>query len=176
MTIAYLGLGTNLGDRLANIERALVLIEDHPAILPVSTSSYYETEPVLPEGLPPEQRRQEWFINAVTAIQAEMEPAELLDVCLDIERELGRVRDEQSRWAARVIDIDILLYGSEIITLEKPELTIPHPHMHERAFVLVPMLELCPDLNHPVLNKSISKLHLDLEEPEEVQLYGLRSE
>jgi len=176
MTIAYLGLGSNLGDRLANIQRALVQLEDCPGILTVATSCFYETEPLLPPGIESTTPRQEWYINAVIAVKTTLEPAELLETCLEIERELGRVRDLKTRWGPRVIDIDILFYGDEIITLDNPPLTIPHPHLHERAFVLVPMLELQPEFKHPVLNQTIAQLHLALEKPCDIQLYGMSTE
>jgi len=176
MTLAYLALGSNLGDRQANLDRALTLLEDHPAVLPVATSSYYETEPVLLPSRDPQAPKQEWYLNAVTVIKTELSPTELLDVCLDIERELGRERTPGTRWESRLIDLDILFYGDEILCMEDPPLTIPHPHLHERAFVLVPLLELQPDFRHPVLEQTISQLHLALENPCTVQLYGQRTD
>ncbi|MGH2712265.1 MAG: 2-amino-4-hydroxy-6-hydroxymethyldihydropteridine diphosphokinase [Actinomycetota bacterium] len=129
----YLGLGSNLGDRLHTLQRAVDELESHD-IRVLRSSRVYETEPV---GGPP----QGLFLNAVIEVATDIEPLDLLGLCLAIETELGRVSGE--RWGPRTCDIDILSYGEQEIS--EPVLTVPHPLMHERAFVLVPLLELDAD-------------------------------
>jgi 2-amino-4-hydroxy-6-hydroxymethyldihydropteridine diphosphokinase len=134
---AFLGLGSNVGDRLANLQGALDLMSARPDVRPLRSSRVYETDPV---GGPP----QPDFLNAVVEVETALSPMELLRACMEVEDELGRVREE--RWGPRTIDIDVLTLDEEIV--DEPDLTIPHPRMHERGFVLVPLLELAPD---PVL-------------------------
>jgi 2-amino-4-hydroxy-6-hydroxymethyldihydropteridine diphosphokinase len=129
----YLGLGSNLGDRLANLGKAARELEERGLRI-LRSSRVYETEPV---GGPPQPE----YLNAVVEVGTELEPRELLAVCLEVESEMGRVRGE--RWGPRVIDIDILTFGDRAIS--EPDLEIPHPRMHERAFVLIPLLELDAD-------------------------------
>jgi 2-amino-4-hydroxy-6-hydroxymethyldihydropteridine diphosphokinase len=129
---AFLGLGSNLGDRLANLRRAVELLDATPEITVVRTSSVYETAPV---GLP-----QPDYLNAVAEVRTSLTARALLDAALEVERALGRVRAE--RWGPRTVDVDVLTYGDEHI--EEPGLSVPHPRMHERAFVLIPLLELEP--------------------------------
>jgi 2-amino-4-hydroxy-6-hydroxymethyldihydropteridine diphosphokinase len=129
----YLGLGSNLGDRLANLSRAVDALEGRGVQL-TRSSRVYETDPV---GGPV----QPAYLNAVVEVATDLEPLELLGAALDIERELGRVRGE--RWGPRIIDIDLLTYGDREI--DEPQLSVPHPRMHKRAFVLVPLLELDAD-------------------------------
>jgi 2-amino-4-hydroxy-6-hydroxymethyldihydropteridine diphosphokinase len=131
---AFLGLGSNLGDRMANLQRAIDLLAGRPGIQVLRSSRVYETDPVGGPAQPP-------YLNAVVEVATRLSPQELLEVCLAVERRLGRVRGE--RWGPRTIDIDLLTYGRE--ELNEPSLTVPHPRMHERAFVLVPLLELAPD-------------------------------
>ncbi len=143
----YLGLGSNLGDRLGNLTAAVEGLERR-AVHTARSSRVYETDPV---GGPPQPE----YLNAVIEVDTELEPAELLRACLDAERELGRVRGE--RWGPRVIDIDLLTYGDR--TISEPGLEVPHPRMHERAFVLVPLLELDADPALPG-GRSAAKLRL----------------
>jgi len=133
-TAAYLGLGANLGDRLGNLERAVEGLAAQPGVRVVRSSRVYETDPV---GGP----AQPEFLNAVVEVETDLPPLELLEACRRVEAELGRVRAE--RWGPRTIDIDILTYGDE--TIVEPDLVVPHPRMHERAFVLVPLAELDAD-------------------------------
>lgn len=137
MTKAYLGLGSNLGDRLENLRRAVQLL-DGAGVGTLRSSRIYETEPV---GGPP----QPDYLNAVIEVDAPGSARELLETCLSVEEELGRVREE--RWGPRVVDVDVLTFGTE--EHHQPDLEIPHPRMHERAFVLLPLLELDADPGLP---------------------------
>lgn len=131
---AYLGLGSNLGDRLANLQRAADLLGGKPDISVMRSSRVYETDPV---GGPP----QPSFLNVVLEIATELSPHELLSVCEGTEDSMGRVR--VVRWGPRPIDIDILTYDER--TIDEVALQIPHPRMHERGFVLAPLAELADD-------------------------------
>lgn len=134
---AILGLGSNLGDRLATLRRAVDLLGAEPGLRPTRCSRVWETEPV---GGPP----QPDFLNIVLRAVIDLEPLELLAACQRVEAALGRVRDV--RWGPRTIDIDVLLIDA--LTIDEPDLTVPHPRMLERAFVLMPLLEIESD---PVL-------------------------
>lgn len=134
MNKSYLSLGSNMGDRLGMLREAVRLLKEHRKIDIMKISSLYETDPV---GF----TDQDAFLNMVVYLQTDLSALELLEVCQDIERKLDRKRDK--RWGPRTIDLDILLYNKEELETEK--LIIPHPRMHERAFVLVPLLELDPD-------------------------------
>jgi 2-amino-4-hydroxy-6-hydroxymethyldihydropteridine diphosphokinase len=129
----YLGLGSNLGDRLANLTAAVRELEQH-GVRSLKSSRVYETDPV---GGPP----QPDYLNAVVEVATDLEPRDLLRACLEVESELGRERGE--RWGPRTIDIDLLSYGDREI--DEPDLIVPHPRMHERAFVMAPLLELDAD-------------------------------
>jgi 2-amino-4-hydroxy-6-hydroxymethyldihydropteridine diphosphokinase len=131
---AFLGLGSNLGDRARNLRRAVELLDGRAGVRVVRTSSLFETEPVGPP--------QPNFVNAAVEIETALSARELLRACMEVEAELGRTRDE--RWGPRTIDVDVLLYDDELI--DEPGLRVPHPRMHERAFVLVPLAELAPDV------------------------------
>ena len=139
MRRAYVGLGANLGDRADTLARALVLLEKQPCIELVAVSSFRETEPV---GYLDQPR----FLNAAAAVETSLEPHELLAALLEIERELGRTR-EGPRYGPRTVDLDLLLV--EGVTLHEPGLTLPHPRLHERAFVLEPLVELDPAIVVP---------------------------
>jgi 2-amino-4-hydroxy-6-hydroxymethyldihydropteridine diphosphokinase len=139
VTVAYVGLGANLGDREATIRRALELLAAEPGIEVAGVSSLRETDPVGYEDQPR-------FLNGAAALETRLAPAELLDRLLAAERALGRTR-EGPRFGPRTIDLDLLVYGEE--ELDEPGLTIPHPRLHERAFVLEPLAELAPGLAIP---------------------------
>lgn len=153
---ATVGLGSNLGDRLRNLREAVELLGGRPGVRLIRSSRVYETEPVGPP--------QPLFLNAVVQVQAGLAPRALLEGCLAVETEMSRVRGE--RWGPRVIDLDVLTYGREVV--EEPDLVIPHPRMHERAFVIVPLLEVDSD---PVLpgGRRAGDLRLDPD-----QLAGVR--
>ena len=137
MTLAYLGLGSNLGDRLAHLRRAVALLEKR-GVRVLRSSRVYETDPVGGPSQPD-------YLNAVVEVETDGAARDLLGVCLSVEEALGRERDE--RWGPRNIDVDVLTFGDE--TIDEPDLTVPHPRMHERAFVLIPLLELDPDPQLP---------------------------
>ena len=164
MAVVFLSLGSNIGDRLGYVQQAASIIGSTENISIVASSSFYETEPWG-------NKNQDWFVNAAMAIDTDYSPDELLKYCQSIELKMGRIRKENERWGQRAIDIDILMYNDEIIS-NGPMLNIPHPLMHMRAFVLVPMLEVKSDLVHPVFKKTISELYDELDNPEEVFLYG----
>jgi len=169
MAIAYLSLGSNKGDRVGYVQQATSLLsslnENEVAFKIIRTSSLYETQPW-------HEKNTTWFVNAVIEIKTNLSPEDLLIECLNIEKLLGRNREIEGLYGDRTIDIDILFYDKEIIS--EDNLQIPHKYLHERAFILVPMLELHPDFIHPVLNKSMADLHEELENPEMVYLYGTK--
>lgn len=146
--LVYLGLGSNVGDREEYIEQATFLLQKSPQIEIIKHSSNHETEAEGGGSQPP-------FINAVVEIKTKLSPHKLLDLCQEIEAALGRERE--IKWGPRTIDIDILLYGDEIISDDK--LQVPHPLMHERLFVLKPLREIAPNVLHPVLEKSVEALY-----------------
>ena len=148
MTVAYIALGSNLGDRHAIIEAAIHLIELIPGTRVTQTAACRETAPVdAPEGSPS-------FINTVSAVETSLKPEELMRHLLEIERDLGRKRDTQ-RNAPRVIDLDLLLFADR--ALASDSLVIPHPRMHRRQFVLEPLAELAPDLLLPGTGKTVQQ-------------------
>jgi 2-amino-4-hydroxy-6-hydroxymethyldihydropteridine diphosphokinase len=137
---AYVGLGANLGDREGTIRRALAHLGEEPGIRVLAVSSFRETDPV---GYVDQPR----FLNGAAALETELPARGLLDRLLAVERELGRVRGEGPRYGPRPIDLDLLLYGDE--TIDEPGLTVPHPRLAERRFVVEPLHELDPDLVLP---------------------------
>jgi 2-amino-4-hydroxy-6-hydroxymethyldihydropteridine diphosphokinase len=145
---AFLALGSNLGGRLENLRRAVELLDATPGIRVERTSSVYETDPVGPP--------QPDYLNAVAEVHTTLTARALLEACLGVEHALGRVRGE--RWGPRTLDVDLLTYGEERI--DEPGLTVPHPRMHERAFVLIPLRELEPDPPLPD-GRSIDDVRID---------------
>lgn len=152
---AFIALGSNLGDREAVIEAARTALDRHPEIETVRCSRLIETEPVGPPGQGP-------YLNGVTMVRTTLSPRALLDAMLAIERSLGRIREESTeRWGPRTIDLDLVLYADLII--DEPGLTVPHPRLHERRFVLQPLVQIAPDVVHPVLQQSAAELLARLE-------------
>ncbi len=152
MVYVYIGLGSNMGERARNLRSAYGHITAVPGIQPVRFSRFYETVPV---GGPP----QPLFLNAALGIRTNIPPHQLLERFQHIETLMGRVRTE--RWGPRNIDIDVLLYGDEVVNDE--HLKIPHPLMHTRLFVLEPLVEIAPGIVHPILKKTIRRLYQELQ-------------
>jgi len=154
--IAYLSLGSNVGDRAANLRAALAHLEEGDRLLAVS--AFYETEPV-------EVPDQPWFLNCVAAIETGKTARELLHLALQIEAAMGRLRMRSK--GPRKIDIDILLFGDLVV--DEPGLKIPHPSMHQRRFVLEPLVEIAPEALHPVLAKTARELRAELKDGQKVR-------
>jgi 2-amino-4-hydroxy-6-hydroxymethyldihydropteridine diphosphokinase len=146
--IFHLGIGSNLGDREKNIENAFHLLDEKPEIDLLDTASLYETEPVGKVDQPP-------FLNTVFKGSTTLDCFELLEEIHNVEKTLGRDRLKEVRWGPRTIDIDILLFCTSRIVTEN--LVVPHPRMKERKFVLVPLLELSPDILHPDTGEPLKK-------------------
>lgn len=144
---AYVAFGSNLGDRLGTIKSAIAELRQSPEVFVQKISSVYETEPVgyLDQGP---------FLNGVLELEAQLSPQDLLESLLAIEIHHGRVREQHQ--GPRTLDLDLLFYGD--LRLEEADLILPHPRLHERAFVLKPLLEIAPSLVHPVLGKTVEEL------------------
>lgn len=154
----FLSLGSNMGERRANLRTAATLIEKEIGKI-VKSSHLYETQAWG-------KTDQDPFLNQVVMANTTLEPRDLLEAITRIEREMGRQRKE--KWGPRIIDVDILFYGKRVI--RDKGLEIPHPELHERAFVLVPMMEIAPDLEHPILKKAIDELYMACTDPSDVVL------
>lgn len=146
MNIAYLSIGSNKGNRFAFLKGAIQALRSHPDIRVSQISSIYETAPV---GF----TEQEDFLNIAIEVETSLSAEKLLTVCQAIEKDLGRVREK--RWGPRTVDLDILLFNND--NIESENLTIPHPRMMERAFVLVPLVEIAPTLCHPVTKERFAE-------------------
>jgi 2-amino-4-hydroxy-6-hydroxymethyldihydropteridine diphosphokinase len=148
MPTAYLGLGSNLGDRRAALDAAVRRLRAEPSLRVLAVSGYYETAPV---DCPPGSGD---YLNAAAAVETDRDPHDLLQLLHRIEHQLGRVRTGVN--APRTLDLDLLLYGDRVI--DTPDLVVPHPRLHERAFVLYPLNEIAPDVAHPTLEKRVREL------------------
>lgn len=144
---AFLSIGSNIGDRLENCKKAIARLAGYEGIEIIKKSSFYETEPWG-------EIEQAWFFNCVIEIKTELVVKDLLFLLLNIEKEFGRNRAEKG--GPRVLDIDILFFDKEIIQSE--DMVIPHPFLHQRRFVLMPLSEIAPDFIHPVLKKNVADL------------------
>jgi 2-amino-4-hydroxy-6-hydroxymethyldihydropteridine diphosphokinase len=141
-----IALGSNLGDSRTILESSLKILDQTPAISVLAQSSWYLTEPVGPP--------QPDYLNGCALLKVEMNPLELLETLLAIEAKFGRVRQE--RWGPRILDLDLILFDDLI--LETPNLKLPHPHLRERAFVLIPLAEIVPNWIDPISGKAIAQL------------------
>jgi 2-amino-4-hydroxy-6-hydroxymethyldihydropteridine diphosphokinase len=158
MPRVFLGLGSNIGNKEENINKALACISEVYIIK--KTSHLYQTEPV--GGI-----KQDWFLNCVVEIQTDVDPKQLLFTLKSIERKIGRKKTVKN--GPRIIDIDILFYGNHVLNTKS--LVLPHPSIQERLFVLQPMMDINPDLIHPVFKRSIHELYHDRLWTEKVTLY-----
>jgi 2-amino-4-hydroxy-6-hydroxymethyldihydropteridine diphosphokinase len=156
--IAFIGVGANLGDPAAACREALCRVATAPGIRLLRRSSLYRTEPVGPQD-------QEWFVNGVIEVRTALGPRALLEALKGVEGAMGR--REGPRWGPRVIDLDILLYGPQVV--REPGLTIPHPELHRRAFVLIPLAEIASYVIHPAFGVSIQGLLGRLEDRARVE-------
>ena len=160
---AWIGLGSNLGERGSQLAQARAGLGLVPGIEVVGASRIYESEPVGPEDQGP-------YLNAVIAVDTELSPRHLLERLLDVERQGGRTRSaENARWGPRAIDLDLLFYGDA--TVDEAGLAIPHPRLHARAFVLEPLCELAPAWVHPGLGESVDNLRKRLVGSEWVEVW-----
>ncbi len=148
MAIALIALGSNLGDRQLQLDQAVRYLQQLPQTRLLRQSSWHETDPV---GGPPQGK----FLNGVAMLETVLPPQDLLNAILAIETRMGRPASRE-KWGPRVIDLDLLSYGNQILQL--PGLEIPHPRMQERPFVLIPLAEIAPEWKHPTLNKTALEL------------------
>ncbi|QQR83808.1 2-amino-4-hydroxy-6-hydroxymethyldihydropteridine diphosphokinase [Candidatus Peregrinibacteria bacterium] len=167
-TTCYLSLGSNIEDRMAHMEDALSMLAKDELIELVKTSKIYETEPWPLEDHPKKEAGQSWFLNQVIQIKTALDPHELLVVLQHIERTLGRITKDH--WGPRTVDLDLLLYGDQVI--ESSELTVPHRHMNDREFVLIPLLEIAPDLVDPVSGERYDFLLKQIQNGPTVKAYS----
>ena|SRR5581483_4789492 len=156
----YIGIGSNLGDRKANTIEALDRVAKLPGTKIVRASSLYESEPL--------GDAKTWFVNSVIEIETDIHAEELLKKLKAIEKAMGRKRVKGKRWGSRIIDLDILLADHDVV--EKRALKIPHPEMHKRRFVLLPLAELAPHVVHPQLGQSVSSLLANVKDAKRVTL------
>ncbi len=169
MATVFLGIGSNQGDREANIQKALGLLKEHEDIEVTAVSRFIETVPEDASPAAGETLAQENFLNGAIQIKTDLMPLELLSQLKMIERRLGRVKPEHN--APRPMDLDILFY-EDIVIVEGKNLTIPHPKLANRLFVLKPLLEIAPDLLHPRLHKTIKELYESLPNESHTQPRG----
>ena len=158
MEDVYISFGSNIGDRCAHIHKALDLLLAADGLTLIQLSSIYETEPV---GF----KDQRWFLNGVVSVESYLLAHPLLSLLKVVENQVGR--EPRPRWGPREIDLDLLLLGDQCI--DTPELTVPHPEMHRRRFVLQPFVEIAPNVVHPILGKKIHTLLSELTESEVVR-------
>lgn len=152
----FVAVGANLGDRAKNIEKAISKIEERIGVV-VARSSLIETKPYLPEGV---DEIQPYYLNGAIEVTSALSPQQILTHLIAIETELGRVRTHRTKWSPRSIDLDLLAVGETVLTT--PILTLPHPEMYRRDFVLEPLLEIAPEWVHPVVKKTVRQCYEEL--------------
>jgi 2-amino-4-hydroxy-6-hydroxymethyldihydropteridine diphosphokinase len=145
--VAYIGIGSNLGHKVFNCKHSIASIDQTSGCEVTACSDLFKTEP---EGV----TGQQWYANCVVEVKTARTPPELLDSLMAIEHEMGRTRTK--KWESRIIDLDLLLFDEQVI--DSPDLVVPHPLLHTRRFVLEPLVQLAPELIHPVLNITIRRL------------------
>lgn len=169
--ICYIGIGSNVGDSLANCQEAVARLSGIPETVLERISSFYKTEPVTDfpadETVQEVLKHQDWFTNAAAEIRTLLLPHDLLMKLQDIEKTMGRVRTFAG--APRVIDLDLLLYGQEVIN--EKDLVVPHPSMHKRRFVLEPLCEIASYVIHPLFGVSMRGLKDRLEDQKKVEIH-----
>ncbi|GIN74281.1 2-amino-4-hydroxy-6-hydroxymethyldihydropteridine pyrophosphokinase [Bacillus sp. J14TS2] len=158
--VAFISLGSNIGNRLGYLNQAIQILRNYPELQIEKLSSIYETEPIG-------YTDQSQFLNMVIKLSTALSPHQLLTLCLEVEREIGRIRE--FKWGPRVIDLDILLYNKENIMME--DLQIPHPRMNERAFVLIPLMEIDSSLVLPSSNAPLVEVLNEIPDKEGVRLW-----
>ena len=151
----YIAMGSNLGDREATLLAALRMMAEHPEIVVRRRSEFLETDPVGPPG-------QGKYLNAAVEIDTTLPPEDLLAALKQIEARLGRDRSKEVRWGSRTCDLDILLIDDSVI--DSADLKVPHPYLHERTFMLEPLVQIAPDVVHPMLKKTMAQLLGELKE------------
>ena len=155
--IASIALGTNLGDKLVNLKTAITEIKKIPSTFLLKQSSIFETEPLTKNGENPQDIPS--YYNAALLVSTTLSPKDLFHALCDIEKQMGRT--EKHNWQPRLIDLDLLFYSD--LVLNTPELTLPHPELHTRAFVLEPLLEISPEWTHPLIKKTVAQMAKSVE-------------
>ncbi len=156
----HIGIGSNLGDRRANTAEAIEKVSKLPGTRVVRASSLYESEPL--------GNAKTWFVNSVIELESDLAPDALLKKLKAIEEAMGRKRVKGKRWGSRIIDLDILLFDQDVV--DKRTLKIPHPEMHKRRFVLLPLAELAPQVIHPQLGQTVSTMLATVKDDKRVVL------
>jgi 2-amino-4-hydroxy-6-hydroxymethyldihydropteridine diphosphokinase len=178
---AYISIGSNLGDRLEYIREAIKKIKQLKEVKICKTSLVYETQPVgyRVKGQGSRVKEQPWFLNMILELKTTLEPLNLLEFLLSIESQMGRTgpgglsrRKRSQKYGPRNIDLDILFYDNLVLSSDK--LTLPHPRMHERRFVLVPLVEIAPQVVHPLLKKTAERVLMELSTDSEKDKFEVR--
>ena len=162
----FIGFGSNVGDRQELCDRAIALMNLLPLSRVTGVSSYYETEPVDPKGM----LGTTWFYNGVIRLETSLSPVPLFEILQETERGLGR--DDENRNGPRTMDFDILLFGQRHI--DQPGLTVPHPRLHQRRFVLEPLVELEPEYLHPTLHRPMNELLKSVDDTSQVKKLSIK--